>query len=87
MHIDSKSTFEIMRVLEEVASNAEYAAKEYVGQLQTYLVSEAARADANKAINGKKAGQTFDEALRKLEEVRLALARNLARALVFDNAL
>jgi len=87
VHIDSKSTFEIMRVLEDVAINAEYAAKEYIGQLQTYLYCKSARADASKAINGKKEDQTFDEALSKLEEVRLALARNLARALVFDNAL
>jgi nuclear pore complex protein Nup85 len=85
--IDSKSTFEIMRVLEDVASNAEFAAKEYVGQLQAYLVCTAARADASKAVNGKKEDQSHDEALRKLEEVRLALARNLARALVLDNAM
>ena len=61
-----------MRVLEEVTVYADFAADEYLAQLTTHL-------------RGSTRGHAA--ALNKLEEVRLALARNLARALVvgFDN--
>lgn len=72
----SNDTFELLRVLEEVTSNASFAPDDYLSQLSQILLRQ-------------NPGDVKDmsAALRKLEEVRLALARNLARALVvgFDN--
>jgi nuclear pore complex protein Nup85 len=91
----SNDTFELLRVLEEVMANASFAQEDYLGQLALVLVSQRKaepkegsdqRGDgkAEAALDKK---QGMDEAQRKMEEVRLALARNLARALVvgFDN--
>lgn len=99
----SNATFELMRVLDEVLSNAKYAADDYLGLLVRYLArrdSEQDGADANgKGVNGATQANGKKEkkdavltgtprALRQLDVVRLALARNLSRALVdgFDNA-
>ena len=111
IYFNSAETFELMRVLEEVLSNAKYAPVEYLRQLSRYLArhdeeaKETKEADgrANGTLNGvngnsssngaskndssnsdkpKKDTVDIEAAERKLEVVRLALARNLSRALV-----
>lgn len=84
----SHDTFELMRVLQEVTANSRFAAGEYLPLLIRYLrrkemqVSDqyvnGTRGDKASAVNEK----AQIKAMEKLEEVRLALARNLARALV-----
>lgn len=92
----SNDTFELMRVLDDVVSNSQSAPVEYLRQLWRHLErqpAEGGSANGTKAANGvpAKAGDETSAgtviARRKLDEVRLALARNLARALVdgFDN--
>ncbi|TXT13662.1 hypothetical protein VHUM_01029 [Vanrija humicola] len=92
----SNDTFELMRVLDDVVSNSRSAPVEYLRQLWRHLErqpAEGGSANGTKAANGvgAKAGDEVSAgtkiARRKLDEVRLALARNLARALVdgFDN--
>lgn len=75
----SNDSFELLRVLQEVLSNASFAPNEYLLQLAQYIRRK------GETSADEKAGIAL--ARRKLEEVRLALARNLARALVvgFDN--
>lgn len=75
----SNESFELLRVLQEVLSNASFAPNEYLLQLTRYLRRK------GEVVREDKAG--IGLALRKMDEVRLALARNLARALVvgFDN--
>ncbi|KAL7424161.1 hypothetical protein Q5752_001747 [Cryptotrichosporon argae] len=70
----ANDTFELMRVLEDVLANAAFAEDDYLGLLTRCL-----------ARQGEKDGA--QAARRRLDEVRLALARNLARALVdgFDH--
>lgn len=75
-----------MRVLEEVLANAKFAPEEYLRQLCSYLAREEG-AKANGEVNGAtdkedKKDDSVAAAERKLEVVRLALARNLSRALV-----
>lgn len=79
----SEGTFELMRVLEEVLANAKYAPAAYLGQLRRYLE----RKEGVPEGSAKK--DVYQPSLRKLEVVRLALARNLSRALVvgFDDPL
>ncbi|KAK4687468.1 nuclear pore complex protein Nup85, partial [Tremellales sp. Uapishka_1] len=69
IYFSANDTFELLRVLEEVMSNATFA-PEYLAQVNTYL----------QRVNEKQAAK--EDSGRKLEQVRLALARNLARALV-----
>lgn len=84
-----------MRVLEEVSSNSRYAAEDYLPRLSRYLRRKSSIAsDENGTGRRVEVDRPFDEkaqldAWNKLEEVRLALARNLARALVvgFDDPL
>lgn len=72
-----------MRILEEILLNSKYNPSSYLNYLRIYL-------DKNKKImssvmkgKGKDSGAVeWQQTLLKLEEVRLALARNLARALV-----
>lgn len=73
----SNDTFELMRILEEVTTNSTFASREYLDQLRRHLMKP----------EGTIITIDYAVATRKLEEVRLALARNLARALVvgFDN--
>ena len=61
-------------------TNASFAPNEYLFQLGRYLRRSSGAADSD-----EKSGMAL--ARRKMEEVRLALARNLARALIigFDN--
>ena len=75
----SNDSFELLRILEEVMSNATFSQNEYLAQLVQYL-----RRQEGIASDGS-TGLAL--ARRKMEEVRLALARNLARALVagFDS--
>jgi nuclear pore complex protein Nup85 len=87
----SNDTFELLRVLEEVMSNASFAQDDYLGQLALVLVSQR-KVGSDQRGDGKAEAlldikQGMEDAQRKMEEVRLALARNLARALVvgFDN--
>ncbi|WRT67281.1 uncharacterized protein IL334_004248 [Kwoniella shivajii] len=83
----SNETFELLRVLEEVKSNATFAPSDYLLQLIQYLqqISKSKTDQAENSQKGMKIG--FEEGWKKLDEVRLALARNLARALVggFDS--
>lgn len=80
--IKEQETFELMRVLEEVMGNATFAHNDYLGQLAVYLDSR----NKSKQTQGDKTsgGRDWTSAREKMEEVRLALARNLARALVQD---
>jgi nuclear pore complex protein Nup85 len=86
----SNDSFELLRILEEVTSNSSFAPEEYLYSLIVYLQRQTA---TSSTITSSEAGieattkQGQAEAYRKLEEVRLALARNLARALVvgFEN--
>lgn len=64
-----------MRGLEELLSHSTFAPQEYLHQLAVYL---ARREGRDVSVSDHSA------ALRKLEEVRLASARNLARAMVLD---
>ena len=75
----SHDSFELLRILEEVMTNASFAPDEYLFQLRQYLRRSSGAED------DEKSGMV--SARRKMEEVRLALARNLARALIigFDN--
>ena len=75
--IGSDHTFELMRVLEDVTSNADFAPSDYLEQLAIYL----GRVDGKDDSRGM-TDETYAVALRKLEVVRLALARNLARAVI-----
>ncbi|WVQ78536.1 hypothetical protein IAT38_000622 [Cryptococcus sp. DSM 104549] len=77
--ITSRDTSELLRILEDVLAHATYADEMYLGPAAVYLL----RVDP---AAGKKGD--LGEVRRKLEEVRLALGRNLARALVagFDEA-
>lgn len=78
-------------MLEEVTSNSTYAPQEYLYNLVVYLERHSASATTEKKQSTLDIGETTkrgsEEAYRKLEQVRLALARNLARALVvgFEN--
>jgi nuclear pore complex protein Nup85 len=73
-------------VLEEVMTNASFAPKDYLEQLILLLGRKEERG-GQRLVNGAADRQGMEIAIRKMEEVRLALARNLARALVvgFDN--
>lgn len=94
---DSESTFELMRVLEDVLAKSKFAPATYLGQLWRFLERKEGSANGSNGSNGSNgtsdanghAKNAKDEeregiqaALRKLEVVRLALARNLSRALV-----
>ncbi|OCF44154.1 nuclear pore complex protein Nup85 [Kwoniella heveanensis CBS 569] len=87
----SNETFELMRILEEVKSNASFAPADYLSQLIQYLDrSQAAKSQQQQQqvkSTTSKVTTTTEDAWKKIDEVRLALARNLARALVigFDN--
>ena len=78
--MSSANTFEIMRVLEDVLDSAQYAPSEYLSQLELFL-NHRAEAPSDAVEGGK---EEYVRAIRKLEEVRLALARNLARSLVLN---
>lgn len=69
-----------MRVLEDVVDSAQYAPREYLSQLEIFL-SRQMGSMANGVTSDK---EDYAGAWRKLEEVRLALARNLARSLVLN---
>ncbi|WVW82930.1 hypothetical protein I302_104945 [Kwoniella bestiolae CBS 10118] len=75
----SNETFELLRVLEEVKVNSSFAKQDYLEQLIQYLQR------LSKNDNNKKMG--YEDGYKKLDQVRLALARNLARSLVggFDS--
>lgn len=84
-------TFELMRVLEEVLENSKFAPATYLGQLWRFLERKEGGANGAGGANGHTKNAKDEEregtqaALRKLEIVRLALARNLSRALVVDD--
>ncbi|ODN98518.1 nuclear pore complex protein Nup85 [Cryptococcus wingfieldii CBS 7118] len=76
----TNETFELLRILEEVITNASFAEEEYLGQIALYLDHRSPKQE-----QGSKSGKgkaTTHDARRKLEEARLALSRNLARAMV-----
>lgn len=89
----SNDTFELLRILQEITSSAAFAPHDYLDQLAILLKSRANNADsatqAAVSNTSPETTQTTDltAAFRRIEECRLALARNLARALVvgFDN--
>lgn len=72
--ISALNTYEVMRILEDVLSNSAFAPDEHLRQLEAFLANR----------GGKGVGGSYSAALRKLEEVRLASARNLARAMVLN---
>ncbi|WVQ69924.1 uncharacterized protein L199_008147 [Kwoniella botswanensis] len=77
----SNETFELLRVLEEVKVNSSFAKQDYLEQLIQYLQ----RLSGDYDDKTKKIG--YEDGYKKLDQVRLALARNLARSLVggFDS--
>jgi len=84
----SNDSFELLRVLDEVTQNSSYAPEEYLDSLIIYLQwNEASTATATGRAPEKVTKMGLPEANRRLDQVRLALARNLARALVvgFEN--
>ncbi|OXG31619.1 nuclear pore complex protein Nup85 [Cryptococcus neoformans Ze90-1] len=86
----SNETFELLRVLEEVYANAAFAEEEYLGQLVQYLqrTLNTPSAEEERHITKKSEKKvTMEDARRKMDEVRLAISRNLARAMVagFDS--
>ncbi|ADV19526.1 conserved hypothetical protein [Cryptococcus gattii WM276] len=86
----SNETFELLRVLEEVYANAAFAEEDYLGQLVQYLRRTLNTPSAKEEGQSDKKNEkkvTMEDARRKMEEVRLAISRNLARAMVagFDS--
>jgi nuclear pore complex protein Nup85 len=83
----SNDSFELLRVLDEVTQNSSYAPEEYLDSLIIYLQRSESTATAAGQVAEKVTEMGMPEANRKLDQVRLALARNLARALVvgFEN--
>ena len=84
----STDSFEILRILDEVTQNSSYASEEYLYSLVIYLRRDESPESSTTTQTVEtitKAG--LAEAHRKLDQVRLAVARNLARSLVvgFDN--
>ncbi|WWD09982.1 hypothetical protein V865_008114 [Kwoniella europaea PYCC6329] len=77
----SNETFELLRVLEEVKVNSSFAKQDYLEQLIKYL-----QRLSDDDVNTKKK-IWYEDGYKKLDQVRLALARNLARSLVggFDS--
>lgn len=82
--VGSTNTFEIMRILEDVIVNATHAPDLYLGQLERYLRRLEHRGTLRNGSDSKEGKADYGAALRKLEEVRLACARNLARAMVLN---
>lgn len=88
--LSSNETFELLRVLEEVYANAAFAEEDYLGQLVQYLRRTLNTTSAKEEGQSRKKDEktvTMEDARRKMEEVRLAISRNLARAMVagFDS--
>lgn len=86
----SNETFELLRVLEEVYANAAFAEEDYLGQLVQYLrrtLNTPSAKEEGQSVKKNEKKVTMEDARRKMEEVRLAISRNLARAMVagFDN--
>lgn len=85
----SNDSFELLRILEEVVSSSSFAAEEYLYSLIVYLQRQGSGKKATTDVSSIETvtSQGQAGAYRKLDEVRLALARNLARALVigFEN--
>ncbi|WVN86702.1 uncharacterized protein L203_101874 [Cryptococcus depauperatus CBS 7841] len=93
---NSNETFELMRVLQQVLDNASFAPQNYLGQLVHYLrrtedliTSDGAehpfgqtQKHIQQSSKQDKNERGIETAKRKMDEVRLALARNLARAMV-----
>lgn len=78
-------TMELMRVLEDVLANARFAPGDYLRQLWRYIQrQEKGGLQDAKPASGKAEDikQETEIALQRLELVRLALARNLSRAMV-----
>lgn len=79
-------TMELMRVLEDVLANARFAPVDYLQQLWRYIErqegSASTKESKGKESKGKDTKAQTEIALQKLEVVRLALARNLSRAMV-----
>ncbi|WVR05312.1 hypothetical protein IAU60_002326 [Kwoniella sp. DSM 27419] len=76
----SNETFELLRILEEVKANASFAPDDYLSQLVIYLE----RTGGPAGTQPGKDKRSVQDAWKKIDQVRLALARNLARALVVD---
>jgi nuclear pore complex protein Nup85 len=73
--------------LDEVTQNSTYAPEEYLDSLVIYLQRSEAMPTVTGQATESRPKLGLPEANRKLDQVRLALARNLARALVvgFEN--
>lgn len=84
IHLGPAGTFELMRTLEDILGAARFAPHDYLHMLWRYLErAEAQKGKANGPTNSDgKEEERPALALRKLEVVRLALARNLSRAMV-----
>lgn len=86
IRLGPSGTFELIRKLEDILGNAQFAPVDYLHLLWRYL-ERVEPATSNGQANGTVAKtddtkEQTENALRKLEVVRLALARNLSRAMV-----
>ncbi len=84
---DATGSFELLRELEAVTGAAQTDATTYLGPLAAVLANRTSRAgEVNvkgmQKERGASGARDLQPAWRCLEEVRLALARNLARAMV-----
>jgi nuclear pore complex protein Nup85 len=85
IHLGPTATFELMRILEDILGAARFAPHDYLHMLWEYLERtepQSGKGKANGATKKESKAEQEESALRKLEVVRLALARNLSRAMV-----
>ncbi|GMK54991.1 hypothetical protein CspeluHIS016_0200470 [Cutaneotrichosporon spelunceum] len=84
IHFGPAGTFELMRKLEDILGAAGFAPHDYLHMLRQYLdrtEPQSSKAKAN-GVPKEEEEKWTARPLRKLEVVRLALARNLSRAMV-----
>ncbi|BEI79576.1 hypothetical protein CcaverHIS002_0101050 [Cutaneotrichosporon cavernicola] len=83
IHLGPAGTFELMRTLEDTLGAARFAPHDYLHMLWQYLERTEPQNGKGKANDATKEEEKWAaRPLRKLEVVRLALARNLSRAMV-----
>lgn len=78
----TNDTFELMRVLQEVSSDARFNSTDFLGKLSAVIRRQSTTISGTAMTGKDKTNEEHAAAWRRLEEVRLALARNLARAMV-----
>ncbi|CAK9784044.1 hypothetical protein CC85DRAFT_281930 [Cutaneotrichosporon oleaginosum] len=85
IHLGPAGTFELMRTLQDILAAADFASHDCLHMLCRYLErTEDTKSQGlvNGAMKARSAEKSEAQAREKLEVVRLALARNLSRAMV-----